>query len=236
MLSVLRFAGEVKGCGTIGAVTSEPAPARPYRGVPADQRRARRRATLLAAGLELLGTQGWGATTVRKVCAEAGLNDRYFYESFPDRDAFLLAVVDEQVALGTDVILSAARRAPRDPQARTRAVVTAVLDFLTDDPRRAQILTHAFPASPLLQRRRIEIIRTLAAIFAAETRETLDRVLLPDIDVELTGLTLTAGLWELFTTWFRGDLDIDRDHLTDYTVALILSTTELAAPLHHRLR
>jgi AcrR family transcriptional regulator len=216
-------------------VTSETARARPYRGVPADQRRARRRAALLAAGLELLGTQGWAAATVRKVCAEAGLNDRYFYESFPDRDALLLAVIDDQVAQGTDVILSAAREAPRHPQARTRAVVTAVLDFLTGDPRRAHILTHAFPASPLLQRRRIEIIRTMAAIFAAQTHETLDQVLLPDIDVELTGLTLTAGLWEVFTTWFRGDLGVDRDHLVDYTVALILSTTELATPLHHRL-
>ncbi|TDD60824.1 TetR/AcrR family transcriptional regulator, partial [Actinomadura darangshiensis] len=208
----------------------------PYRGVPADQRRARRRAALLAAGLELLGTQGWAATTVRKVCAEAGLNDRYFYENFPDRDALLLAIIDDQVAQGTDVILSAAREAPRHPRPRTRAVVTAILDFLTGDPRRAHILTHAFPASPLLQRRRVEIIRTMAAIFAAQTHETLDQVLLPDVDVELTGLTLTAGLWELFTTWFRGDLGIDRDHLIDYTVALVLSTTELAAPLHHHLR
>ncbi|NDU71464.1 TetR family transcriptional regulator [Actinomadura sp. DSM 109109] len=216
-------------------MTSQPGRARPYRGVPADQRRARRRAALLAAGLHLLGTEGWGAATVRRVCAEAGLNDRYFYESFPDRDTLLLAVVDEQVARCTDVILSAARRAPRHPKARTRAVVTATLDFLTTDPRRAHILTHAFPSSPLLQRRRIEIIRTLAAIFAAQTRETLDQVPLPDADLELTGLTLTAGLWELFTTWFRGDLDVDRDHLVDYTVALVLSTVELAAPLHHRL-
>ncbi len=49
-------------------------------------------------------------------------------------------------------------------------MVTAILDFLTGDPRRAHILTHAFPASPLLQRRRIEIIRTMAAIFAAQTK------------------------------------------------------------------
>ncbi|WP_165950338.1 TetR/AcrR family transcriptional regulator [Actinomadura sp. GC306] len=210
--------------------------ARPYRGVPAEQRRARRRAALLAAGLELLGTRGWAATTVRGVCAEAGLNDRYFYESFPDRESLILAVVDDQVAQGTAVILTAAGEAPRHPQARTRAVVTAVFGFLTSDPRRAHILTHAFPSSPLLQRRRVEIIRSLAGIFAAQTHETLDDVSLPQTDLELTGLTLTAGLWELFTNWFRGDLDIGRDHLVDYTVALIMSTTELAAPLHHRLR
>ncbi|MES9538602.1 MULTISPECIES: TetR/AcrR family transcriptional regulator [unclassified Actinomadura] len=215
---------------------TETSRARPYGGVPAEQRRSRRRAALMAAGLELLGTQGWAATTVRKVCAEAGLNDRYFYESFPDREALLLAIVDDQVAQGTDVILSAARGAPRHPQARTRAVVTAIFDFLTGDPRRAHILTHAFPSSPLLQGRRIEIFRSMAAIFTAQTHETLDQVLLRDIDVELTGLTLTAGLWELFSTWFRGELDVDRDHLIDYTVALMMSTIELAAPLHHRLR
>ncbi len=64
----------------------------------------------------------------------------------------------------------------------------------------------------------------------------MDQVLLPDIDVELTGLALTASLWELFTTWFRGDLEIDRDHLIDYTVALVLTTTELPTSLHHHLR
>jgi AcrR family transcriptional regulator len=216
-------------------VTSHTPRARPYRGVPADQRRARRRAALLAAGLQLLGTQGWAATTVRRVCTEAGLNDRYFYENFSDRDALLLAIVDDQVARGTEVILSAAREAPRHPQARTRAVVTAVFDFLTRDPRRARILTHEFPASPLLQQRRREIIRALAAIFAAQTHELLDQVPLPDTDLEMTGLTLTSGLWDLFTTWFRGDLDVDRDHLVNYTVALVLTTTDLAAPLHHRL-
>ncbi|TDC53660.1 TetR/AcrR family transcriptional regulator [Actinomadura sp. KC345] len=217
-------------------MTSQRPRARPYRGVPADQRRAHRRAALMEAGLQRLGTEGWAATTVRKVSAEAGLNDRYFYESFADRDTLLLAIIDDQIAQGTSVIISAAGEAPREPQARTRAVVTAVLDFLTEDPRRARILTHEFPASPLLQRRRIEIVRTLAAIFAAQAHETLDQALLPETDLEMTGLTLTAGLWELFTTWFRGDLAIDRGHLVDYTVALILATADLAAPLQHRLR
>ncbi|KAB2389935.1 TetR/AcrR family transcriptional regulator [Actinomadura montaniterrae] len=226
---------ESRDAAQSGTVTPRTPRARPYGGVPADQRRARRRTALLAAGLQLLGTQGLAATTVRKVCAEAGLNDRYFYESFPDRDALLLAVVDDQVDQGTAVILSAAREAPRHPQARTRAVVTAVFDFLTTDPRRAHILTRAFPSSPLLQQRRVEIVRSLAAIFAAQAHATLDHVPVSGTDLELTGLTLTAGLWDLFTAWFRGELDIDRDHLIDYTVALVLTTTDLAAPLHHRL-
>ncbi|MEO3785501.1 TetR family transcriptional regulator [Actinocorallia sp. B10E7] len=209
---------------------------RPYRGVPAEQRRALRRAALLEAGLELLGTRGWAATTVRGVCTQAGLNDRYFYENFTDRDALLLAIVDEQAARGTAAILDAAGRSPRHLQSRIRAAVDATVDFLTADPRISHIMAHEFPASPLLQERRRQIIQSLTAIFIAQTREVLDPLPLSDTDLELTGLTLTSGLWDLITAWLRGDLSIDRDHLIDYTVALLLTTTDLAAPLHHRLR
>ncbi len=204
--------------------------------MPAEQRRALRRAALLEAGLELLGTRGWAATTVRGVCTQAGLNDRYFYESFADRDALLLAIVDEQAARGTAAILDAARSSPRDLQERVRASVDATVDFLTADPRLSRILAHEFPAHPLLQERRRQIIQSLTTIFTAQTRELLDPHPLSDTDLELTGLTLTSGLWDLIAAWLRGELGITRDHLVDYTVALLLTTTDLAAPLHHRLR
>lgn len=217
-------------------MTSQAPRARPYRGVPAEQRRARRRAALLEAGLELLGTRGWAATTVRGVCVQAGLNDRYFYESFADRDALLLEIVDDQAAQGTAAILAAAGRAPRDLQALARAAVTATVGFLTADPRRAHILGHEFPAHPLLQQRRRQIIEELATTFAAQTRELLDGYPLSRTELELTALTLTAGLWDLLSAWLRGDLDIDREHLIDYIVALLLASTDLVVPLHHRLR
>lgn len=208
---------------------------RTYRGVPAEERRALRRAALLEAGLELLGTSGWQSATVRAVCALAGLNDRYFYESFTDRDALLLAVVDDQAAQGTAAILDAAAHAPRDIAEIARASTSAVLDFLTDDPRRARILGHEFPTHALLQQRRGQIIHTLAGFFTAQTRDLVGDATLSDTDLSLTAYTLTAGLWDLTAAWLRGDVPISRDHLADYTVALLLTTADLAAPLHRRL-
>ncbi|WP_375112195.1 TetR/AcrR family transcriptional regulator [Nonomuraea sp. MTCD27] len=211
-------------------------PVRPYRGVPAEQRRAGRRAALLAAGLDLLGTQGWAAATVRGVSARAGLNDRYFYESFADLDALLLAVVDDQAAQATDMIQAVADGAPRRLRARTTAVVTAIVDFLAADPRRARILAYEFPASPLLQQRRRRITGVLAGIFTAQVHELLDEVPLSETDLAMTALTIVSGLWELLSAWFRGEVDTDRDHLIDYVVALLLTTTDLAPALDHRLR
>src|SRR5690606_34519492 len=65
-----------------------------WAGVAPEDRRAERRALLVQAAFELLGTEGWQATTVRAVCQRAALNPRYFYESFHDLDELLVAVYD----------------------------------------------------------------------------------------------------------------------------------------------
>ncbi|TYB56209.1 TetR/AcrR family transcriptional regulator [Nonomuraea sp. PA05] len=209
---------------------------RPYRGEPAEQRRARRRAALLEAGLDVLGTGGWAAATVRGVCARAGLNDRYFHESFTDLDALLLAVVDDQAAQATGLITAVAAKAPRRLRPRAAAVVSAIVDFLAADQRRARVLAYEFPASALLQERRRQIIETLAGIYIEQARELLDEVPLSETDLRMTALTVVSGLWELLSAWLRGDVDTGRDHLVDYVVALLLSTTDLAPALDHRLR
>jgi AcrR family transcriptional regulator len=203
---------------------------RSYAGVSAAERQARRRAALLAAGLELLGTVGWAGTTLRGVCALAGLNDRYFYESFADLDALRLAVVDDLMADGTAAIV-AATHTPRDLRGRTRAVMTAIVDYFTADPRRAHILVHEFQSSPQLQDRRRRLIQDLVALFTAQVHEILGDIPVGDTDIELTALTLIGGGFELITTWLRGDLPVTRDHVIDFIVALMLTSTDLATTL-----
>jgi AcrR family transcriptional regulator len=68
---------------------------RTYGGESATDRLARRRRQLLDAGLELFGTAGYRATTVRQLCREARVSDRYFYEQFDSTEDLLLAVYDE---------------------------------------------------------------------------------------------------------------------------------------------
>src|SRR5688572_6780726 len=102
-------------------VGTSAAPSRPYRGQPAADRRAERREKLLAAGLELLGTEGHGGTTVRGVCREAGLTPRYFYESFEDLDALLLAVFDRIVAEASATVLEAIAAAPAEARPKSHA-------------------------------------------------------------------------------------------------------------------
>src|SRR5262249_28213268 len=59
-----------------------------WSGVPIENRHAVRRDELITAGVELLGGESGPALTVRAVCRQAGLTERYFYESFTDREQF----------------------------------------------------------------------------------------------------------------------------------------------------
>ena len=98
-----------------------------WKGIPADRRREERRRRLLDAGFDLLGREGWAATSVRAVCRAAGLSSRYFYESFADLDALVVAIFDEVVAQTTSRILGAIADAPRSTRAAARAAVETVL-------------------------------------------------------------------------------------------------------------
>ena len=119
----------------------EPSPdaARPYRGMALDERRAQRRAQLIDAAIETYGERGYRASTVKAVCAEAGLTERYFYESFESSEALLMACYHHVNAQLFLQIAEAAEAAGGDPTARGRAMLSAYFSALQAQPRPARV-------------------------------------------------------------------------------------------------
>ncbi|MEI9932478.1 MAG: TetR/AcrR family transcriptional regulator [Rhizomicrobium sp.] len=60
---------------------------RRYSGQSFADRHAERREKLIKAAAMVAGRSGFDGTSVAAICAEAGLTARYFYESFPSREA-----------------------------------------------------------------------------------------------------------------------------------------------------
>ncbi|MFC4000421.1 TetR/AcrR family transcriptional regulator [Prauserella oleivorans] len=189
-------------------------PKRSYRGVSAQQRHDQRREQLLDAGLDLLGTVGWRKTTMTAVCARAGLTERYFYESFANRDELLLAVIDRIAGRIRDVAL-AALAGPGDPQAKVEAAVGALVDLLTHDPRvgRAAMLESA--AAEPLRARRHELLLEFAQLIATQAHALYGDEALPPPRDQVNGLMLTGGLAELLMAWLSGELSITRQDIID---------------------
>jgi AcrR family transcriptional regulator len=102
---------------------------RRWSGVPLEDRQALRRDELIAAGVQLLGGESGPAVTVRAVCREAGLTERYFYESFADRDEFVRAVYDDVCARAMAALMSATT--PRE-------AVERFVALMVDDPVRGR--------------------------------------------------------------------------------------------------
>ena len=61
-------------------------------------RESARREQVVAAGISLFGTLGYRAATVGAICEAAGLNKRYFYESFATLEDLLCEVYGRVVA------------------------------------------------------------------------------------------------------------------------------------------
>jgi len=117
----------------------EPTPARPYRGIPQDERRAQRRNQLMMAGIAVYGERGYRQATVKAVCEAAGLTERYFYESFANSEELLIACFNAVTYTVLEEILAAARKAGRGRAARSRAMLNAYFAALQREPRSARV-------------------------------------------------------------------------------------------------
>jgi AcrR family transcriptional regulator len=181
------------------------------------------------AGHELMGDEGWSATTVRGVCARAKLTPRFFYESFADLDALAVAVFDQIVEGATARFLTALQDAPAEPEARVRAGLGALIGELTEDPRRARIaFVEALGCEPLA-RRRLEMLDAFAQIAATEARAAYGPPPEADDFVELAALMLAGGMAELLIAWTAGRLNHTREQLIEDCVAMFAATAEAAA-------
>ena len=195
----------------------------------AADRRAERRTLLLDAAFELLGTEGWPGTTVRAVCQAARLNPRYFYESFDDLDALVVAVYDRLLGeLGAEV-MAAVQEAGDDTRAQTRAAVDRIVRFVDEDRRRARVLYVEALGNEALNRRRVETGHTLVAAVEQYTVERHGPPRPGEQIGRIGAAILVGGTSELVVAWLDGRIDVDRHQLVDDATALFLAIGEAAA-------
>lgn len=202
-------------------------PTRPYRGVSAEDRKAHRRALLLEAGLDLLGTEGCDRTTMTAVCSRAKLTERYFYESFSSREQLLLAVLEQVADEVRDTVRIALESAADDPYERPRIAITAFVDMLTKDPRKGRAaIVEAAAAEPLRSRRR-ELLREFAGLIVFQARELYGYAAYQPPRDEINALMFVGGLAELLTAWLN-------DEITATPEDIVASAAELFATASHR--
>jgi AcrR family transcriptional regulator len=195
-----------------------------YRGVSSDDRRAERRARLLAATLEVWGREGGPTVTMTRICAEAGLTERYFYESFSGLDAALLAVMEGIADEIADATVSTLAATPGGPTDRVRASIGAFVRILTDDPRKGRVAIVESAALDALRPRRAELLRQFAQLSALEARELYGSEARTDLDGQLAATMFIGGVAELVTGWLLGALEATPEEIVEAATANFTAT------------
>lgn len=195
---------------------------RRYGGVSAEERTATRRAKLIEAGRELLMREGIAKTTVTAVCAEAGLTERYFYESFANRDALLDAVFDQLATEAAVQIFGAAAAGPNEPRERLRIAFAAAIDSLTAQPGFGRLWTEMATDATML-RHRMALTRKVAELSGQYAHLVFGPQPYDDVRARMAILFVVGGCAEIVINWLTGRLDVTRDEVIETCTDLLLS-------------
>ncbi|MCX5044909.1 TetR/AcrR family transcriptional regulator [Aldersonia sp. NBC_00410] len=189
-----------------------------YGGVGTDERVAQRRQQLLQAGLEILGNpQGDADLTLRTICAEARLAQRYFYESFTDKDEFAAAVFDwalNRVITETEGALASATF-----RNGTRVGLSELVKVIANDRRIGELLFSRHQVNAVIVAKRFESTATFVALFSTQ--------LLRDFRRDQVGRTpllshfVVGGVAQTLGAWLNGDVELSRQELIDELVDML---------------
>ncbi|MEU1984950.1 TetR/AcrR family transcriptional regulator [Nocardia sp. NPDC019395] len=202
-------------------------PSRAYRGAAAHERVAARRERLIDAGIDLFGTVGHRSTTIEQICAQAGLSKRYFYESFSDSEALLLACYQRCAGEIHQEMVDAVIAAPDSMGARLHAALAGYFGAIDNDPRHARITL-------------LEILGVSASIdtaYAAQTERfgTSVRALadeafsvcpLPPAQLQIIAEGIIGAITTVATQWLLDDRRRARDQVVAATQVLVLAVLE----------
>lgn len=113
---------------------------RQFKGLSLTERKEARREKLIEAGIAMYGTQGFFSVTVKDVCNEAKLTERYFYESFKKSEELFQTVFLKMIEKMQTCLTQAVLMAAPEPNNMVTAGLSALLSTIKDDPRMARII------------------------------------------------------------------------------------------------
>jgi AcrR family transcriptional regulator len=176
---------------------------RTYGGRSAGERRAERRERLLRAGLDLFGTVGYAAASIEKLCTEAGVSTRNFYEEFTSREDLLMALHNRILEQAYQAVVGALEDASDIPlRERFALAVRAFVTTTASDPRWARLsYVEVIGVSNVVERHRLAWRGRWAAFLVSEAKRVVERGEADDRDFELGAVALIGAVNELVHHW-----------------------------------
>ncbi|WP_086825173.1 TetR/AcrR family transcriptional regulator [Allokutzneria sp. NRRL B-24872] len=200
---------------------------RHYGGRSAEDRRAERRERLMAAGLELFGTEGYSAISIERLCSAASVSTRNFYEEFPSRESLLIALHDRVLDNALRAVVAAAEETGRDATTliRITALIKAYVGTTASDPRWARLsYVEIIGVSPAVEQHRMAWRRRWWALIEAEAARAVERGEAKPRDFHLTAVAFIGAVNELVHYWSVCGAQRPLSEVTDELLRLAITS------------
>ena len=199
---------------------------RSYRGMTPEQRTAQRRESFLEAGLNLFGNEGFHGATVRKICKEAGLTDRYFYESYSSMEELLIEVYERCLQGILQRLQASLTGIPSEsfPEDLIRKLLT---DFFKEmeDPRVAKVcMFEAEGVSDHMHGMYNDYIRRFVMILMGASRAYVKAWPLSEEETEVLGNAIVGGIIQATRNWAVNDYHLSRESMVNGIMILFKGT------------
>ncbi len=179
---------------------------RRYRGQPVSELRNERGQRLREAAIHLIGREGYANVPIDRLCGEAHIATRHFYEHFSSREQMLAALADEFVDQALAVISETALENPQnDPVTTAIETACAFARYCMNHPDHARLaLIETVGVSRAMEQHRRQIIHRFAERVETIALGLVSSGILREGDYRMTAIALVGGTNELMVEWLSG--------------------------------
>lgn len=204
---------------------------RTYAGEAQAERQAKRHQKFIEAGHELFGTIGFRQTTVRVICKQAELTDRYFYESFSSMEDVLVLVYEQAIReIQTKILLTIQNNDDRDDQKDdVDVLIRQVLDIFfqaVECPKTARIIwLEVLGVSTRVDVIYNNAIRSFAALFLQLSLSLYPNIQLSEAERDVVAIGIVGAISQSTMAWLLDGYQLDRQIMVNSMFHIIKGTT-----------
>jgi len=203
-----------------------PSKERRYKGASKAERQAERHEQLIAAGIIVIGNEGYQTTKVKQVCRQAGLTERYFYESFANKEALLCACYSKILQDLQLTLLSSAQLNDFEPLSAGKNALHALFTFIKHDRAAARlIMLEVLGVSPVVDAMYREAMHNIDGLILLVAKP--ESKLSPEgWDKNIVASGLTGAATQIARQWVLDDYQQSIETMVDSCFVLFKAAIE----------
>jgi AcrR family transcriptional regulator len=213
-----------------------PAAGRSYGGVAHEVRAAERRQALIQAATEIFGTVGFRKATVRAICQQARLNDRYFYAAFDSTEHLLRATYEHHARRLHAVLHDAMAASGMRLEDRVDEGLRAFFAFLRDTSAARVLMLEVLGINAETDATYQRNLSEFARQIISSADQTTQSALGDHADQRIVGIALVGAMTNAGTAWLLSGYRDSEEKMVRNCSQVVLGTCAYAIARAHARR